>query len=93
MKIKKMDLAENSCENSKDSTEFKVIPWWDEEDECIKNTNPTSYFNKCLQNSNYNCINQAETETKSEEFDEILNGALGLMSSEAKCSYNKSLVR
>ena len=93
MKIKKNDLTNNSSEISKNSLEFRIIPWWEEEVECTKNDESTGYFNKCLMNSNYNIINQTETDQKSNEFDEILNGALVLMSSEGQSSYKKSLVR
>ncbi len=76
------------------SEAFSVVPWWEKDG--VDLIRKQSYYDTCLQNSNYEIMNRSEDAEKTKEFDEILNGALGLMSSKAKDIYHtkmKSIVR
>lgn len=87
--IKNMDTEFVEAEEEEDSSIQNVVPWWEQDtaDLTTKNT----YFEACLQNSNYQILNRNENEDKAKEFDEILNGALDLMSSTSKCAYQAKI--
>lgn len=83
------------------AVQFKIVPWWEntstsEAGFLSAAERKSSYTEACLKKSNYQLVNQNESEEKVKEFDEILNGALGLMSPVARNSFqsriNKSSV-
>ena len=82
------------------SVQFRVVPWWEETPngtDFLPTEQKSSYTQVCLKNSNYQLINQNQSEEKVKEFNVLLNGALGLMSPESRVNFqskiNKSMVR
>ena len=86
------------AENSNSPVQFNVVPWWDDNDAAEIPVKSSAYFNKHLRNSNYEAMNREanEEEAKTNEFDDIFNGALDLLSPTSKNFFhtkvNKSMV-
>lgn len=101
-KLSDADNSSTEVELTDDmAVQFKIVPWWEntstgEADFLSAAERKSSYTEACLKRSNYQLVNQNESEEKVKEFDEILNGALGLMSPVARNSFqsriNKSSV-